>query len=128
MLYTCVYCYAWYKLLIIDLSLYHIRAQKHNNWQFKQNMEKTKEMLKDKDKMKEMEDSMKKRVEEGQKELEEFKKKKNAELEEEEKKAAADLKVSMFLSLIWVLICMSFIVPQYLLIRVEWFASIIAQE
>ena len=57
-------------------------------------MEKTKEMLKDKDKMKEMEESMKKRVEEGQKELEEFKKK-NAELEEEEKKAAADLKVSM---------------------------------
>ena len=77
-------------------------------------MEKTKEMLKDKDKMKEMEDSMKKRVEEGQKELEEFKKK-NAELEEEEKKAAADLKVSMFLSLIWVLICMSFIVPCIIL-------------
>ena len=58
-------------------------------------MDKTQEMLKDKDKMKEMEDSMKKRVEEGQKELEEFKKK-NAELEEEEKKAAADLKVSVF--------------------------------
>jgi len=62
-------------------------------------MEKTQEMLKDKDKMKEMEDSMKKRVEEGQKELEEFKKK-NAELEEEEKKAAADLKVSVFFCLI----------------------------
>ena len=58
-------------------------------------MDKTQEMLKDKDKMKEMEESMKKRVEEGQKELEEFKKK-NAELEEEEKKAAADLKVSVF--------------------------------
>lgn len=62
-------------------------------------MDKTQEMLKDKDKMKEMEESMKKRVEEGQKELEEFKKK-NAELEEEEKKAAADLKVSVFFCLI----------------------------
>ena len=83
-------------------------------------MDKTQEMLKDKDKMKEMEESMKKRVEEGQKELEEFKKK-NAELEEEEKKAAADLKVSVFFCLILIsnLICMGFIVPhRILLIRV----------
>ena len=50
--------------------------------------------MKDKDKVKELEDSMKKRVEEGTKELEEFKKK-SAELEEAEKVAAGELKVSL---------------------------------
>ena len=63
------------------------------NEEFKQNMEKTQEMLKDEDKVKEMEESMKKRVEEGSKELEEFKKK-SAELEEEERIRSGELKVS----------------------------------
>ena len=71
------------------------------NDQFKNSMENTKEMMKDKDKVKELEDSMKKRVEEGSKELEEFKKK-SKELEEEEKKGAeesAQLKVRFTLVL-----------------------------
>jgi len=61
--------------------------------EFKKNMEKTKETLNDPEKMKEMEESMKKRVEEGSKELEEFKKK-SAEAEAEEKKRAEEMKVS----------------------------------
>ena len=65
-----------------------------DNPQFKESMNKTQEMMKDKDKVKELEDSMKKRVEEGTKELEEFKKK-SAELEEAEKVAAGELKVSL---------------------------------
>ncbi|KAL7531095.1 hypothetical protein ACHAXR_003840 [Thalassiosira sp. AJA248-18] len=60
---------------------------------FKTSMEKTQEMMKDEDKVKELEETMKKRVEEGAKELDEFKKK-SAELEAEEKKAAEDMKVS----------------------------------
>ena len=71
------------------------------NDQFKNSMENTKEMMKDKDKVKELEDSMKKRVEEGSKELDEFKKK-SKELEEEEKKGAeesAQLKVRFTLVL-----------------------------
>ena len=61
--------------------------------EFKKNMEKTKETLNDPEKLKEMEESMKKRVEEGNKELEEFKKK-SAEAEAEEKKRAEEMKVS----------------------------------
>lgn len=72
------------------------------NEDFKQNMEKTQEMLKDEDKVKEMEESMKKRVEEGSKELEEFKKK-SAELEEEERIRSGELKVSYKLVLMWLI-------------------------
>ena len=64
------------------------------NDQFKQSMEKTNEMMKDKDKVKELEESMKKRVEDGNKELDEFKKK-SAELDEEEAKKAEGMKVRL---------------------------------
>merc|ERR1712176_1628806 len=55
-----------------------------DNPQFKQSMDKTKEMMKDEAKVKELEESMKEKIEIGTKELEEYKKK-TALLEEEEK-------------------------------------------
>lgn len=79
--------------MMADPSFQERMKQYTENDAFKQQMERTKEALQDKDKVKELEDTMKKRIEEGEKELEELKKK-SAELEDEEKKKADELKVS----------------------------------
>ena len=76
-----------------------------DNPAFKTSMESTQEMMKDPEKVKELEESMKKRVEEGTKELEEFKKK-SAELEEEEQRAKEALKVRQtYVCVVFLLLC-----------------------
>lgn len=79
--------------MMADPTFQERMKQYTENDAFKQHMEKTKETLQDKDKVKELEEAMKGRIEEGEKELEELKKK-SAELEVEEKTKADELKVS----------------------------------
>ena len=79
--------------MMADPTFQERMKQYTENDAFKKHMEKTKETLQDKEKVKELEEAMKGRIEEGEKELEELKKK-SAELEAEEKTKADELKVS----------------------------------
>lgn len=78
--------------MMADPAFQERMKQYTENDAFKASMAKTQEMLKDETKVKELEETMKKRVEEGTKELEALRKE-VAEAEEGEKQRAEELKV-----------------------------------
>lgn len=61
--------------MMADPAFQERMKQYTENEAFKRHMEKTKETLQDKDKVRELEEGMQKRIEEGERELEELKKK-----------------------------------------------------
>ncbi|KAL3756164.1 hypothetical protein ACHAWU_007115 [Discostella pseudostelligera] len=77
--------------MMADPAFQERMKQYTENEAFKASMAKTQEMLKDEKKVKELEETMKKRVEEGTKELEALRKE-VAEAEEGEKQRAEELK------------------------------------
>lgn len=78
--------------MMADPAFQERMKQYTENEAFKASLAKTQEMLKDEAKVKELEETMKKRVEEGTKELEALRKE-LAEAEEGEKKKEEELKV-----------------------------------
>ena len=78
--------------MMADPAFQERMKQYTENDAFKASMAKTQEMLKDETTVKELEETMKKRVEEGTKELEALRKE-VAEAEEGEKQRAEELKV-----------------------------------
>ncbi len=82
--------------MMADPAFQERMKQYTENDAFKASMAKTQEMLKDENKVKELEETMKMRVEEGTKELEALRKE-VAEAEEGEKQRAEELKVSYYI-------------------------------